>query len=276
MLFGPEHAWIRSRKISQSSRAAPGARTARLRRCKRPSPLTIEPRFSAKPHAGNTTVACSVAAFERMSITMKAGRFASFSGVTPNLIGFSPRATSAFAFPEFTAFAIVPSLAPGPEFKCKIKCAPLVFGLRSVLNRMSSPGPVRGTMSINSTPSILASWSVSHSSSLVIRPEATIAISWPENCFNWSAACAIAVAQSAVSSLPSERIRGSHRVAAAIDETEHVILRDFLAETDAARAQNAALIVERNTRPEYDVFWFLYLVLEKPRLARAVIDAEFL
>ncbi len=80
MLFGPEHAWIRSRKISQSSRAWPGARTARLRRCKRPSPLIIDPRFSAKARDGSTTVACSVAAFERISITMKAESFCELFG----------------------------------------------------------------------------------------------------------------------------------------------------------------------------------------------------
>src|SRR5205814_1292951 len=68
----PPSAWSRSRKISQSSRAFPGGRTARFNRCKRPSPLIIEPRFSAKPDAGRRTVAYSLAAFDKMSIVTSA------------------------------------------------------------------------------------------------------------------------------------------------------------------------------------------------------------
>ena len=45
---------LRSRRISQSSRAWPGPRTARLSRCRRPLPLIIDPRFSAKPNDGRT------------------------------------------------------------------------------------------------------------------------------------------------------------------------------------------------------------------------------
>ena len=52
-------AWIRSRRISQSSRASPGALTARFRRCRRPWTLIIEPRFSAQALPGSTTVACA-------------------------------------------------------------------------------------------------------------------------------------------------------------------------------------------------------------------------
>ena len=55
-------------------------------------------------------------------------------------------------------------------------------------------------------------------------------------------------------------MRGQLRVAAAIDETEHVVLGNLLAETDAAGAKNAALIIERNARPEHDVFRLLHFI----------------
>ena len=41
------------------------------------------------------------------------------------------------------------SFAPGSIRQARAVCAPFVFGLRSSLSRMSSPGPVRGTMSIS-------------------------------------------------------------------------------------------------------------------------------
>ncbi len=63
---------------------------------------------------------------------------------------------------------------------------------------------------------------------------------------------------------------------AAIEKAKHIILCDFLAEPNAARAENATLVVERDARPELDVFRFLHLVFQKTRLARAVLDAEFL
>ena len=69
---------------------------------------------------------------------------------------------------------------------------------------------------------------------------------------------------------------GQHRVTATIDKSKHIVVRDFLAKTNAARAENAAFIIERNTRPEHHVFWFLHFVFEKTRFARAKIDAEFL
>ena len=71
-------------------------------------------------------------------------------------------------------------------------------------------------------------------------------------------------------------MRGEHGIAAAIDKAKHIILCDFLAEPNAARAENATLVVERDARPELDVFRFLHLVFEETRLARAVLDAEFL
>ena len=71
-------------------------------------------------------------------------------------------------------------------------------------------------------------------------------------------------------------MRGQHRITAAIDETEHIVLGDLLTKTNAARAKNAALIIERNAWPEHDVFWFLHFMFEKTRRTRAVLDAEFL
>ena len=67
-----------------------------------------------------------------------------------------------------------------------------------------------------------------------------------------------------------------HTVAAPIDKTEHVILCDFLAKTNAARAKNAALIVQRNARTELNILGFFDFVFEETRIGLAVLDAEFL
>ena len=75
---------------------------------------------------------------------------------------------------------------------------------------------------------------------------------------------------------PLAWMRRQDCVTAAVDEAEHIVLRDFLAETNAARTENAAFVIERNARSQHDVLRFLYFVLEEPRLAGAVIDAEFL
>src|SRR5437588_4228664 len=71
-------------------------------------------------------------------------------------------------------------------------------------------------------------------------------------------------------------MRGENGVTAAIDKAKHIVLRDFLAEADAARAKNAALIVERDARPEHNVLRYLYLSFEETLLGRPVLDAEFL
>ena len=131
----------KSRKISQSSRAFPGGRTARFNRCKRPLPLIIEPRFSAKPQAGRATVAFSIASFDKIFIAINAGSCASCSAGMPKCIVFSFKITSALICPDFTASAIAISFAPGSDVDPRIKRAPFVFGLRSSLSRMSSPGP---------------------------------------------------------------------------------------------------------------------------------------
>jgi hypothetical protein len=55
--------------------------------------------------------------------------------------------------------------------------------LRSSLSRMLSPGSRRGTMSIHCVPNDFANCAVSQSSSFVMRPEAMMAMSEPENPF---------------------------------------------------------------------------------------------
>src|SRR5205814_8213621 len=72
------------------------------------------------------------------------------------------------------------------------------------------------------------------------------------------------------------RMRGQHRVTAAVDKAEDVVVRDFVAEANAARAENAALIIERDAWPELHRFWFFDFVFEKARTFRAVLNAEFL
>ena len=67
-----------------------------------------------------------------------------------------------------------------------------------------------------------------------------------------------------------------HRITAPINEPKHVFMRNFLTKANAARAENAAFVIERNTRAEHDVFRLLDLVFEKARFAPAKINAELL
>ncbi len=69
---------------------------------------------------------------------------------------------------------------------------------------------------------------------------------------------------------------GEDGVATAIDEAEDVVFRDLLREANAARAKNAALVVERDARAELDVFRLLHFILEETRILAAVLDAELL
>src|SRR5919106_339506 len=166
---------------------------------------------SAEPHAGRTTDAFFVASLGKVFITTRAGIFASSSTDRPRCIAFSFKITNALIPSDLTALAMVTSFAPGAEVEPRINRAPFVFGLRSLLSKMWSAFPRLGTISIRFTPNDFANCAVNQSSSLVIRPEATMAISGPANCFNWSAACPIAVGQSAGTNLPSERICGSSK-----------------------------------------------------------------
>src|SRR5439155_19557869 len=75
---------------------------------------------------------------------------------------------------------------------------------------------------------------------------------------------------------PLPEIRSQHRITTAIDKPEYIIVRDLLTKTNAARTENAALIIEPNARPEHNVFRFLDFVFEETRFARAEIDTELL
>src|SRR5205823_13998278 len=75
---------------------------------------------------------------------------------------------------------------------------------------------------------------------------------------------------------PLARMSGQHGVTPAIDETEHVVVCDFLAKTNTTRAENAPLIVKGNSRAQLNILRFLDFVLKKTRFARAEIDTELL
>jgi hypothetical protein len=70
------------------------------------------------------------------------------------------------------------------------------------------------------------------------------------------------------SSLPG--IAGKRAVAAAVDEAEDVVLGDLLAEADAAGAEDAALVVEHDARPELGALRLDVLLLDEARVAAAV------
>ncbi|KAG0505088.1 MAG: hypothetical protein Udaeo_15940 [Candidatus Udaeobacter sp.] len=58
-------------------------------------------------------------------------------------------------------------------------------------------------------------------------------------------------------------MRRKDSVTAAIDEPEHVVVRNFLTETDAARAENTAFVIKRHPRAELHIFRFLNFILKK-------------
>src|SRR3954453_17708143 len=53
-------------------------------------------------------------------------------------------------------------------------------------------------------------------------------------------------------------------------------MRNFLAETNAARAENAALVIKRHARAELHRFRLFNFVLQETRLRTAIVDAELL
>ena len=71
-------------------------------------------------------------------------------------------------------------------------------------------------------------------------------------------------------------MRGQDGVTAAIDKAKHVVLSNFIAEPNAARAKDATLIIKSDARTEHDILGFLDFVFEKARFSCAVLDAEFL
>ena len=66
------------------------------------------------------------------------------------------------------------------------------------------------------------------------------------------------------------RVARERAVAAAVHEAEHVVLRDLLAEANAARTEDAALVIERDTRPELGALGLHVLLLDEARVAAAV------
>src|SRR5207302_5575209 len=69
---------------------------------------------------------------------------------------------------------------------------------------------------------------------------------------------------------------GEHGVTSAVDEAEHVVLHDLVAETNATRTENAAFIVQGDAWSELNRFRFLHFVFEESRTLRAVLDAKLL
>ena len=65
-------------------------------------------------------------------------------------------------------------------------------------------------------------------------------------------------------------------VTAAIDKAEHVILGNFLTETNATRAENAAFVIECNARSDFHPFRFFDFIFQKTRIGAAIFDAKFL
>src|ERR1700737_617200 len=71
-------------------------------------------------------------------------------------------------------------------------------------------------------------------------------------------------------------MRGQHGVTSAIDKSEHIVVSNFVAKSNAARTKDAAFIIERDARSELHRLRLLDLVFEKAGAGRAVFDAEFL
>src|SRR5256714_6737900 len=74
----------------------------------------------------------------------------------------------------------------------------------------------------------------------------------------------------------SARVRGQNSVTAAIDESEDVVIGNFVAKSNASRTKNAAFVIERNARSELHRLRFFNFVFEKTRTGRPVLDTEFL
>ena len=71
-------------------------------------------------------------------------------------------------------------------------------------------------------------------------------------------------------------MRRQDSVTAAIDEPKYIVVRDLLAKTNASRAQDATLVVQRDARANLHRFGLFHFILQKTRLRGAVIDAELL
>src|SRR6266478_2504604 len=71
-------------------------------------------------------------------------------------------------------------------------------------------------------------------------------------------------------------MRCQDSVTASIDEAKYIVVRDLLAKTNASRAQDATLVVQRDARANRHRFGLFHFILQKTRLRGAVIDAELL
>ena len=157
---------IRHRRLPGSNRArfpnrrarVPAARTARFSRCNRPLPLIIEPRFSAKAARGqNDRSLFRSPRSTKYSSRSTQGVAPSCSTGMPNLHRiFSENRRSALIWPDFTASDNLEQFCARAQSSTpRISRAPFVFGLRSSLSRMSSPGRGAGRCRSSSRPNDL-------------------------------------------------------------------------------------------------------------------------
>ena len=65
-------------------------------------------------------------------------------------------------------------------------------------------------------------------------------------------------------------------MAAAVQEAQHIVVRDLLHEADAARAHDATLVIEHDPLADVHALRFFHLLLAEAGLALAELDREFL
>src|SRR5690625_5493164 len=71
-------------------------------------------------------------------------------------------------------------------------------------------------------------------------------------------------------------MRTQRCVTSAIGTSKNIVIRDLLTKPDAARAENAALIIEHHSRSEKRPFRFYDFLFDKTAVAAAIIEGEFL
>jgi len=64
-------------------------------------------------------------------------------------------------------------------------------------------------------------------------------------------------------------MHGKCGVGAALGETENRVASDFVHETNAATAHDAALVIEADARSNIDIFWFFHLQIDEARRSTA-------
>src|SRR5262249_48147002 len=72
------------------------------------------------------------------------------------------------------------------------------------------------------------------------------------------------------------RIRRERVMAAAIDDSKRVISDNILREPDATRAKDATFIIQNDSRPKLDPFWFVALGFDEAALGFSIIHGIFL